>query len=263
MVLSPAPPWPRPTSRHIRILHRGMVVVDSRRCVRTLETSHPPSYYVPPADVAPGVLRPSRRRSFCEWKGEATYFDVAVGDELLRDVAWAYPRPVAGLRRPCAATSPSMPPRSKPASWTASASSRSPAASTAAGSRPTSQARSRACRAAPSGDREPPPAPLQADLVEPAHQVPLVRRVGRELRVEPPPRRPRRWLPRLRGHGRPHRSGRDAGPLRSARTTVPSGRMVANRPLAAQVDVPGPARSPRRSRATAGSRRAPCGAAFG
>jgi uncharacterized protein (DUF427 family) len=58
-----------------------------------LETSHPPSYYFPPEDIAPFVLRPSRRRSFCEWKGEAIYFDVLVHGETLRDVAWSYPDP--------------------------------------------------------------------------------------------------------------------------------------------------------------------------
>jgi uncharacterized protein (DUF427 family) len=39
------------------------------------------------------VLQPSRRRSYCEWKGEAIYFDVVVRDETLRDVAWSYPDP--------------------------------------------------------------------------------------------------------------------------------------------------------------------------
>ena len=58
-----------------------------RKGIRTLETSHPPSYYFPSDDIAPFVLQPSRRRTFCEWKGEAIYFDVLVHGETLRDVA--------------------------------------------------------------------------------------------------------------------------------------------------------------------------------
>ncbi len=90
--------YPRPavaelSSRHVRIVHRGVVVAETRRAVRTLETSHPPSWYVPRADVADGVLRETARRSVCEWKGVARYFDVVVGDAALADVGWSYARP--------------------------------------------------------------------------------------------------------------------------------------------------------------------------
>jgi uncharacterized protein (DUF427 family) len=82
-----------PSRRHVRIEHRDMLVADTTAAIRTLETSHPPSWYVPPGDIAPGLLRPSERRSFCEWKGHATYWHLAVGGVLLRDVAWSYPDP--------------------------------------------------------------------------------------------------------------------------------------------------------------------------
>jgi len=82
-----------PCQRHLKIVHRGVIIAETRRSVRTLETSHPPSYYFPPDDVAPLIARPSPHRSFCEWKGEASYFDVAVDGEILRDVGWTYPDP--------------------------------------------------------------------------------------------------------------------------------------------------------------------------
>lgn len=89
----PRPAIAEPTSRHIRIEHRGVTVADTCRAIRTLETSHPPSYYIPPADVRMDLLRPSGRRTLCEWKGQATYFDLTVEGETLAAVAWAYPRP--------------------------------------------------------------------------------------------------------------------------------------------------------------------------
>ena len=76
--------YPRPaiaeaSDRHIRIEHRGVLVADTRAAVRTLETSHPPSWYLPPLDLTPGLLRRSDRRSFGEWKGEAGPFKGVAG----------------------------------------------------------------------------------------------------------------------------------------------------------------------------------------
>ena len=94
----PRPAVPQPSHRHLKVVHRDVIIADTRKGIRTLETSHPPSYYFPPGDIAPFVLQPSRRRSFCEWKGEAIYFDVLVYAETLRDVAWSYPDPNAAFR---------------------------------------------------------------------------------------------------------------------------------------------------------------------
>ncbi len=68
--------------------------MDSRQALAVLETSHPPSYYVPMSDVDVTVLRRERERgSMCEWKGQAVYFSVVVGEATLRSVAWSYPDP--------------------------------------------------------------------------------------------------------------------------------------------------------------------------
>ncbi|MFN3774903.1 DUF427 domain-containing protein [Sphingomonas parapaucimobilis] len=93
----PRPAIAEPSPRHVRIAHRGIVIADTRAAVRTLETSHPPSWYLPPADIDQGVLRRSDRRSFCEWKGEAIYWHVTLGETVLRDVAWSYPNPMPGF----------------------------------------------------------------------------------------------------------------------------------------------------------------------
>lgn len=97
----PRPAVAQPTTAHIVVMLGGLVVADTRRAVRTLETSHPPSYYVPPADIAPAVLQPAAGLSFCEWKGHARYFDVVAGGRRRERAAWSYPDPTAafaGLR---------------------------------------------------------------------------------------------------------------------------------------------------------------------
>ena len=97
----PRPAIAEPSDRRIRIEHRNVLVADTCNSVRTLETSHPPSWYLPLADVTPGLLRRSDRRSFCEWKGEAVYWHLVIGEEVLRDVAWSYPEPTPAFAILC------------------------------------------------------------------------------------------------------------------------------------------------------------------
>ena len=93
----PRPPRLEVSTRHLVVRHGGRMLADSSRNWRVLETSHPPVYYLPRDDVAAGVLEPSAKRTFCEYKGEASYWHLRVGDELLRDAAWSYQEPTAGF----------------------------------------------------------------------------------------------------------------------------------------------------------------------
>lgn len=92
----PRPPRVEPTDEHVVVRVAGRVVADTRRALRVLETSHPPVYYVPAEDVAADLVRPNPRRTVCEFKGEAAYLDVVVGDDVRPAAAWSYPDPVPG-----------------------------------------------------------------------------------------------------------------------------------------------------------------------
>src|SRR5215210_7408609 len=72
----PRPPIVVPSRERVVIELDGQIVVDSRRSLRVLETSHPPVYYVNGEDIAPGLLRPTAGTTWCEFKGSASYFDV-------------------------------------------------------------------------------------------------------------------------------------------------------------------------------------------
>ena len=90
--------YPRPavaerTGARIRIVLGGEVIAETREALRTLETSHPPSYYLPPDAIRRGALAPAAGTSFCEWKGHARYFDVIGGGERRSRAAWSYPDP--------------------------------------------------------------------------------------------------------------------------------------------------------------------------
>ncbi|GAA1957427.1 DUF427 domain-containing protein [Nocardioides panacihumi] len=93
----PRPPVVVPSLERVVIELDGEIVVDTRRSLRVLETSHPPVYYVPRDAMAPDLLRPDSRRTWCEFKGSASYFDVACpSGRLVPRAAWHYPDPSAG-----------------------------------------------------------------------------------------------------------------------------------------------------------------------
>ncbi|MDL5351294.1 DUF427 domain-containing protein [Microbacterium sp. zg-YB36] len=92
----PRPPRVERVDRRVRIELGGQQIVDTRDVVRVLETSHPPVYYLPIADFAPGSLSPGQGTSFCEFKGAARYLDVQAGEVNRPAAAWNYPRPSRG-----------------------------------------------------------------------------------------------------------------------------------------------------------------------
>lgn len=93
----PRPPRVEPSGRRVRVVFAATVIADSRSAKRVLETSHPPNWYIPQSDLRVDLLRPAARRSICEWKGAARYFDLVVGDRRSPDAAWSYPDPWPGF----------------------------------------------------------------------------------------------------------------------------------------------------------------------
>ena len=91
----PRPPRVEDVSKRVRVLFGGEVVADSTRAKRILETSSPPVYYVPVADVRDEFLTPSEHWTLCEWKGVARYSSVRVGEQIAENAAWSYPEPDA------------------------------------------------------------------------------------------------------------------------------------------------------------------------
>jgi len=81
----------------VRIELGGEVIADSTDALRVLETSHPPTIYLPPADVREDLLSESRARStWCEFKGSARYLDATVDGRTVHAVAWTFAAPTAG-----------------------------------------------------------------------------------------------------------------------------------------------------------------------
>ena len=89
----PRPPALRRCGKRVRILLQGETLADTTGALCVLETSHPPTYYLPPADIDMRYLRENAATSFCEWKGMASYYDVVCRGATHPRAAWTYRRP--------------------------------------------------------------------------------------------------------------------------------------------------------------------------
>ncbi|QGJ70006.1 DUF427 domain-containing protein [Planctomycetales bacterium 10988] len=94
----PRPPRWEASEKRICVEFHGLILAETNRAIRVLETSHPPVYYLPPEEVKLEVLKSSRRRSFCEWKGQAAYYDLNWKDHFVPQIAWYYPEPNASFQ---------------------------------------------------------------------------------------------------------------------------------------------------------------------
>jgi uncharacterized protein (DUF427 family) len=105
----PRPPAVAPCDRPVRVVLGGIVLAASTRALRVLATSHPPTIYVPAADVRAEHLTPAAARStWCEFKGAARYFDAVVRGRRVDRAAWTFDDPTPGYEalRGCVAFYP-------------------------------------------------------------------------------------------------------------------------------------------------------------
>ena len=91
----PRPPRVEACDSRLQVLVDQITVAETTESFRVLETSHPPVYYFPPGSVRMDLLSPAAHRSFCEWKGTASYYSLRLSDRVVPNVAWSYRAPTA------------------------------------------------------------------------------------------------------------------------------------------------------------------------
>lgn len=92
----PRPPRIEACNRHLRILHNGVLIADTEHSYRVLETSHPPTYYLPQSTIQMHYLTLTTRQTFCEFKGVASYWTLDVEGYQAEHCAWMYASPSKG-----------------------------------------------------------------------------------------------------------------------------------------------------------------------
>lgn len=78
-----------PAAEHVRVIHDGVTLAESRRPLVLRETGCPVRYYLPPEDVRTELLTASDTRTHCPFKGDASYWSLPDAGDLV----WAYPEP--------------------------------------------------------------------------------------------------------------------------------------------------------------------------
>lgn len=100
-VRTPGPDHPvtvEPTPSRVVVRAGGRVVADTTRALTLRESSYPPVQYIPLADVEPAALVPSGSRTYCPYKGEASYYSLVTGDRTVTDAVWTYEAPYDAVR---------------------------------------------------------------------------------------------------------------------------------------------------------------------
>jgi uncharacterized protein (DUF427 family) len=94
----PRPPRLERTSARLEVVLGGEKVAETVEGFRVLETSHPPTYYLPWQAFIAGSVRPVPGSTMCEWKGQAAYADLVGGGVVAPHAAWWYPDPTKAFR---------------------------------------------------------------------------------------------------------------------------------------------------------------------
>ena len=82
-----------PSSRQVKLELDGQLLAESSRPTVLFETMLPARYYLPREDIRADLI-PSSRRTFCAYKGQASYWSAVPGGDLLADIAWTYEQPL-------------------------------------------------------------------------------------------------------------------------------------------------------------------------
>jgi uncharacterized protein (DUF427 family) len=69
------------------------VVADTTRALTLREANYPPVQYIPLGDVDQTLLAATDTRTYCPYKGDASYYSIALAEDGLADAVWSYREP--------------------------------------------------------------------------------------------------------------------------------------------------------------------------
>jgi len=89
----PRPPVLMADGRLVEVHSGDHLIARSDNNYRICETASPPTFYIPPDQIDWSLLERIEGGSYCEWKGQASYWSLKSDPSL--PVAWSYPKPRA------------------------------------------------------------------------------------------------------------------------------------------------------------------------
>jgi uncharacterized protein (DUF427 family) len=77
----------------VKVVVGGRVIADTRAALTLREASYPAVEYIPRRDVDMGALVRSEHRTYCPYKGYASYFSIPAGGDRSVNAVWTYETP--------------------------------------------------------------------------------------------------------------------------------------------------------------------------
>ena len=84
-------------TKRVRVSFGGAVIADTTRALTLREAGYAPVHYIPRADVAINLLRPTPHASHCPYKGDASYYSIIAGSRTAENAAWSYQQPYRAM----------------------------------------------------------------------------------------------------------------------------------------------------------------------
>ena len=79
--------------KRVRVVFNGETIAETDAAITMHEANYPPVYYLPRGDVRAEVPNRTDHSTHCPFKGDASYWTIAVGDKSSENVVWSYERP--------------------------------------------------------------------------------------------------------------------------------------------------------------------------
>jgi len=92
----PSPDHPisiAPHQGHVTVRAGGRTIAETDAALVLKEEGYPPVLYVPRADADMAALEHSDHRTWCPYKGDASYFSIAGAGEAGHNAVWTYEAP--------------------------------------------------------------------------------------------------------------------------------------------------------------------------
>lgn len=82
-----------PAGVRVRVTFDHVVIADTRDAIKLEESGYQPVYYIPRRDVKMDFLTRTDHRTYCPFKGNASYFSLSSGGRTERNAIWSYEQP--------------------------------------------------------------------------------------------------------------------------------------------------------------------------
>lgn len=95
-ILTPGPDHPIAIEQQdgrVVVRFAGQVIADTQNALILREARYPAVFYVPRQDADMTLLERTATSTYCPYKGDASYFTIAVGDRRSADAIWSYEAP--------------------------------------------------------------------------------------------------------------------------------------------------------------------------